>query len=227
MATQKTRQKVVQAFMELFGEEGWEAATLARTAARAGVSLSVMRAEFPSRLSILEEQLSRIDRAVLDSADSEMAEEPARDRLFDVLMNRLDQMKPHKAAVRALKEAVRSDPFLALEVNRLAGTSMRWMLIAAGIDARGIRGRIMVQGLVIAFARLVDVWLDDEDAGLARTMAALDRELERGAEWLGRLDRLEKMAGRLRRAAMGAGRRRRASMQKHNDDEEIAEGAGI
>ncbi len=227
MATQKTRQKIVRSFMELFGEEGWEAATLARTAEKAGVTLSVMRAEFPTRLSILEEQLSQIDQAVLDAADPEMAEEPARDRLFDVLMSRLDQMTPHKAAIRALKAAVRSDPLLAFDVNRLAGTSMRWMLIAAGIEAKGIRGRIMVQGLVIAFARLLDVWLDDEDAGLARTMAALDRELERGAEWLGRLDRLEKMASPIKKAAMRAGRRRRGSMHKHTEDDEIAEGAGI
>jgi hypothetical protein len=32
------------------------------------------------------------------------------------------------------------------------------------------------------------VWINDEDPGLARTMAALDRELGRGQRWSGLLD---------------------------------------
>ena len=33
------------------------------------------------------------------------------------------------------------------------------------------------QGLALVWARVMRVWLDDEDPGLARTMAALDKRL--------------------------------------------------
>jgi hypothetical protein len=39
-------------------------------------------------------------------------------------------------------------------------------------------------------ASVVRTWLDDDDPGLARTMAALDRGLARGSWWSGLLDDL-------------------------------------
>ncbi|MBA5775763.1 TetR/AcrR family transcriptional regulator [Stappia sp. F7233] len=225
MVAQKTRQKIVQAFATILGEEGWEAASPARAATDAGVSLSAMRAEFPTRISLLAALLSNVDQQVLDAVDASMAEEPAKDRLFDVILSRLDHMAPYKASVRALKAAVRRDPMLALEINPVAATSMRWMLTAAGIEPRGLRGRMMVQGLVVAFARILDTWLEDDDPGLARTMAAVDRELTRGADWLGRMGRLEKLVRPLAEKFTGRRGRRRAP-DAPGDEGEIA-GAGI
>lgn len=226
MVAQKTRQKIVQAFAAVLGEEGWEAASPARAATEAGVSLSAMRAEFPTRVSLFAALLSGVDQQVLDTVDPSMAEEPAQDRLFDVILSRLDHMAPYKAAVRSLQKAVRRDPMLALEVNPIAATSMRWMLMAAGIEPKGLRGRMMVQGLVIAFARILDTWLEDEDPGLARTMAAVDRELTRGADWLGRLDRLEKLARPLAER-LSARRRGRKARDAAAADEGESAGTGI
>lgn len=227
MATQKTRQKIVRRFLDVLGERGWEAATPASVAAEACVSLSVMRGEFPTRLALLEGAMALIDQAVLDNLDEDMGEEESRDRLFDALMNRLDAMSPYKPAISALKSAVSRDPLLALEVNRIASVSMRWMLTAAGIEAKGVRGRFMVQGLVVAFSRVLDTWLEDEDPGLARTMAKLDRELERGGEWLSRLNRA---AGFVRPFVDRAAKRRRRrdrAMHEGNDPDEMGVAEGI
>lgn len=221
MATRKTRDKIIRAFLSLLGEKGWEGTAMTAIAAQAGVSLAALRAEFPTKLSIYEAFLAGVDSAVLDGVDDSMAGEPARDRLFDVLMIRLDHLKPYKSALLALRTAARRDPLLAIELAHRSAVAQRWMLTAAGIEARGFRGRLMVQGLVVAFARVIGVWLEDEDPGLARTMAALDRELSRGESWLGRLDRLERMTESLR-----SSRKRRRSneepMQERNDDGENA-----
>jgi hypothetical protein len=40
------------------------------------------------------------------------------------------------------------------------------------------------------FASVLRTWINDEDEGLARTMAALDRALARGQRWSGFLDDL-------------------------------------
>jgi hypothetical protein len=54
------------------------------------------------------------------------------------------------------------------------------MMAAAGIDAAGPSGMIRAQGLAVLFARVLGTFVRDEDPGLARTMAALDRRLRRG-----------------------------------------------
>ncbi|WP_249696308.1 TetR/AcrR family transcriptional regulator [Stappia sp. WLB 29] len=190
MATAKTRQKIVASFLSLLGEKGWHGFEMADVAREAGVKLSVLRAEFPGKTACLRAFLSDIDQKVLDSIDPDMDDEPARERLFDVLMTRLDTLSPHREAIRALRKAVQRDPQLALKLNREAVTSQRWMLTAAGIPAAGPRAALMSQALVVAFARVVDVWLDDEDPGLARTMSALARQLDEGEVWMGRLDRV-------------------------------------
>lgn len=190
MATAKTRQKIVASFLSLLGEKCWHGFEMADVAREAGVKLSVLRAEFPGKTACLRAFLSDIDQKVLDSIDPDMDDEPARERLFDVLMTRLDALSPHREAIRALRKAVQRDPQLALKLNREAVTSQRWMLTAAGIPAGGPRAAVMSQALVVAFARVVDVWLDDEDPGLARTMSALARQLDEGEVWMGRLDRV-------------------------------------
>jgi hypothetical protein len=119
-----------------------------------------------------------------------MAEESPRERLFDVLMRRLDVMAPHKEAVRSLLRSVRRDPPLALALNGLAVRSQQWMLAAANIDSAGPRGVLRAQGLAVLYAQVLRVWVDDDDPGLARTMAALDRGLGRGARWVTLLDDL-------------------------------------
>ena len=53
---------------------------------------------------------------------------PARERLFDVLMRRLEIMAPYRDAVRSLLRSARSNPPLALALNGLAVRSQQWML---------------------------------------------------------------------------------------------------
>ena len=101
---------------------------LADIAEGAGVTLSQLRDEFPSALAILAAYLKSVDRAVLAQDFGDMAEEPPRERLFDVLMRRLEVMAPHREAVRSLMRSVRRRPPLALALNGLALRSQQWML---------------------------------------------------------------------------------------------------
>jgi hypothetical protein len=136
-----------------------------------------------------------------------MAEEPARERLFDVLMRRLEILSPHREAVRSLLRSARRRPSLAVALGGIAVRSQQWMLTAAGLEAAGPRGMLRAQGLAILYARVMRVWVDDDDPGLARTMAALDRALARGQRWAGFVDDLCRFAPRGLRPSS---RRRRA-----------------
>src|SRR4029077_16412423 len=105
------RDRIVAALMALLAEKQIERIDLAEIAKRAEVSLADLRGEFSTTLAILAAHMKEIDRAVLRGGDGDMAQEPPRERLFDVLMRRLEAHAPHREAVRSLlRSAVRNPP---------------------------------------------------------------------------------------------------------------------
>jgi AcrR family transcriptional regulator len=216
--TGSDREKAIAALMELLAEHSFEDIGLAEVAGRAGIKLSQLRAEFGSTLAILGAFTKQIDNAVLDGGDADMAQEPPRERLFDVMMRRLEALAPYKDALRSLMRSVRRNPGLALALNAMSVRSQSWMLEAAGIEASGPRGALRSQGAALMFARVMSVWIDEqEEDGLDRTMAALDKGLASAGRWDGFVGDLLSIPKCLMR---GPRRRRRRPV-----DEEEAEAA--
>lgn len=191
------REKIVAAFLNLLAEKQIEQIGFAEIAEAAGVPLAQLRGEFPSALAILAAHVKSIDRAVLSEDFSDLEEEEPRERLFDVLMRRLEIMAPHREAVRSLLRSARRNPPLALLLNAMAVRSQQWMLTVAGIGASGPRGMIRAQGLAALYGGVLRTWIRDDDPGLARTMATLDRSLARGQRFAGLLDDLCRISERL------------------------------
>ncbi|WP_296570389.1 TetR/AcrR family transcriptional regulator [Phreatobacter sp.] len=189
---------IVAAFMGLLADRDFDAVTLADIANRSGLSLGDIRAAFDSRFAIVEAFVAGIDKAVLDGIDADLADQDTKERLFDVLMRRLDLLAPHKTAIRNLSRAAMRDPALALALNGVARRSQRWMLAAAGVEVPGAGGMIRAQGLAIAFAKVVRTWLDDEDPALARTMRVLDEELVKAGRAAKTLKSVEQLTAPLR-----------------------------
>ena len=84
----ENRDRLLDAALALAASHGWRAVTLNGIASEAGAPLSRVHAAFPSKWAILDAFVDRIDEAVL-SRPAPAGEEPARDRLFDVLMRRV------------------------------------------------------------------------------------------------------------------------------------------
>jgi AcrR family transcriptional regulator len=192
-----TRDKIIDAFLALLAENRFEQIGLAEIAGRAGVSLADLRAEFDSTFAILAAHIKDIDRAVLAGIDAEMAEESAREQLFDVLMRRLELLERHKEAVRSLMRSAARNPALAFALNALAVRTQQWMLTAANIKAAGPLGQLRAQGLALMFANVLRTWVDDDEPGLSRTLAALDSALSSGQRWSGLLDDVCSIPARL------------------------------
>jgi AcrR family transcriptional regulator len=225
------RSRIVDALFELASENRFEDISIRDICKRAGVSLADFRDSFPSKGAVLASFSRRIDRAVLAEDSEELADESPRERLFDILMRRLEAMAPYREGLREASAWLRRDPSSALAINQTVMGSMRFMLEAAGIELDGgAAGTIKLQGLAFAWARIVSVWLDDDDPGLSKTMAELDRELTRGERAVAGVDRLNEFASPFRaiaRVALEAGRRTRGRRRaRKNDDLEAASDAG-
>lgn len=216
---------IIDAFMALAAEQDFADIRLSDIAARAGVTLGELRDAFGSRLDILAAYMKRVDRAVLDGIDNSLKGEETKDKLFDVLMRRLDVLAPHKGAIRGLAKAARRDPGLAMALNRLAVRSQRWMLAAADIELTGPGGAVRAQGLAWAFGKVLAVWLDDDDPALARTMKALDEQLAKAGRAAGALKTFEQVTAPLRGLAclplsLCRGRNRRSRDRDREEPQE-------
>lgn len=202
------RQAAIEALLALCADNPWNEIGLLQIADKAGLKLSQLRGLYPSKGAILAAYSRQVDEAVLDGIDESMAAEPARERLFDILMRRIDVLTPHKAAIANISKAFALDPLALSAWNRVVTNSMQWMLTAADIGAEGPLGAVRAQGLALAWARIVKVWLKDEDEGLATTMKEVDRQLRSGERWMERADDLFQIFTPFRRIAERSYQRR-------------------
>ncbi len=221
-----SRDAVVEALMRLASDRPWNDIELADVAEEAGVSLAQMRDLFPSKGAVLGAFSRMIDRKVLEGPADDLAGEPARERIFDVMMRRLDAMTPYRAALRRIFFTLRFDPVAVLALNQVGLNSQRYMLAAAGIATEGPLGHLKLQGAVMVFARTLETWLDDDDPALARTMARLDRELRRGERVLERAEDFRRLTAPFRALAQAfletRRRPRRRPRERYEDDADPA-----
>ncbi len=168
--------RIVAAALKLASQRPWREVTLKDIAAAAGVPLVDLKGLFASKSAIFAAFIGAVDDEVLRQAPPVGPGQSPRDLLFDVVMSRLDALQPHKAAVKSMLADAATDPSLI----RPFLASQHWMLAAAGIGTDGFGGAARVAGLGQLYASVMRTWLDDDDPGLARTMAALDRRLRRG-----------------------------------------------
>jgi AcrR family transcriptional regulator len=171
-------EKLIDAALTLTAERGWRALSLPQIAAAAGVSLADAYSAFQTKTALLNGIMARTDRLMLAGEAPDMGEN-VRDRLFDVVMRRLDALEPHKEAVAAIVDELPADPLTVLAVLPQFATSMAWTLEAAGVSASGMSGALRVKGLAVIYLTTLRTWLQDDSADAARTMAALDRALRR------------------------------------------------
>ena len=175
--------------MAVAAETGWRTATLADIADKADLSLAELHAEFSSKSRILTGFSRRIDGIVLAGIPRDLADESPRDRLFDVLMRRLDALDPYKAALANIAGDGVGDPVAVLSAGCRIGRSMSWMLEAAGLSGAGLKGRLRVKGLAAIWLLTLRAWLADDSDDKARTMAVLDRHLSRADSVIARCRR--------------------------------------
>ncbi len=170
--------RIIEGFWSVVAEHGWSGTTMARVAAAAGVTLAELRSHAGCREALLALSVRETDRAVLAGTVATEGESP-RDRLFDLLMRRIDELQTHRAGVQRFLRDLPWNPALAVATGVLNDRAMRWMLEAAGIGTGGLSGQARRRGLMGVWVYTLRAWAADDSADLAATMAALDKALDR------------------------------------------------
>ena len=176
---------LIRAAFALAGEKGWPAMSVAEAAHRAELSLAKTRERFPTRAALLLKFGRMADQTALAETPKEGT---VRDRLFYLIMQRLDVLQAHRAGILALMRALPAEPDTAALLACATKRSMRWLLEAAGVSSRGVRGEIRTNGLLAIWLWALRAWQVDETTDLSQTMSAADTALQRAerfAGWLG------------------------------------------
>jgi ubiquinone biosynthesis protein COQ9 len=172
------------ALFEQAALRGWSDTSIADAAREAGLPLARVRARFPGKGAALLRFGLLADQAALGSGTPD---ETPRERLFDMLMRRIDSLQQHRDGVIALLRALPGDPGTGFLLYSATLRSMRWLLDAAGVPMGGVTGQLRTHGLLAIWLRTLRTWQDDDSADLSATMAALDRGLDqalRAEGWL-------------------------------------------
>ena len=186
MATTDGTDLLGQAFA-LLAERGWRRFSFAELARRTGMGLAEVYAELPGRLALLPALGRRLDREMLGLDLAELDGMTPRERMFELIMRRLDAMGPYKDGLRVLARASRHRPAglraaccnLDRLGRRLLDAAAEQPPVCAGLARRGVQ---------LVYLCTLRVWLDDDSPDMARTLAELDRRLqqaETAARWFG------------------------------------------
>jgi AcrR family transcriptional regulator len=170
---------IVDAGLAEAGAVGWRNVTMNAVALRAGLSLGEVLRQVPTRAHLVARIFDHLDQRMLaglkalDDADS------VRDRLFDVTMKRFDAMNADRDGMRAVVSGLRFDPPSAALALCRADRSAATILAAAGVSPDGLFGCARIQGMKLILLAALRAWVNDDSADLSKTMAALDRALQR------------------------------------------------
>ena len=200
------RGRIIAGAMKLAAERPWRDVTLLDIAESIGLTLVDIKHEFSCKSEILAAFSRTIDDEVLRRAPKREHEMSARDAIFEIVMTRFDVLAPYKPAIQSIAD---SSPTPDPAMLRSALASQHWMLQAAGVDTSGVTGGLKVSGLAGLYASVLRTWLKDDDPGLARTMAALDRRLRRGERTLTNISDVKAGLGRIADAIGSLASRRR------------------
>lgn len=175
------------------GLAGFSRSELARAA---GASLEEVYTLFPDRSALTRRLGEQLDREMLGMDVAELAGLSVRERVFELVMRRLDALQPYREALKRLARESFADPRVLLasfcNLDRLGD----WLLDIAGL-AGGLRARALAKpALLFVYIRTFGVWLGDETPDRAETMATLDR-------LLGRIDPLLTLTARRPAAPAG------------------------
>jgi AcrR family transcriptional regulator len=114
------RDRVLQAGLELFGERGYHATSIAEIGERAGISKSVLYHYFGSKAALYEALVESQTRELVDRVEAAVPSDPAAPRLRPGIDAYLDYLSEHPAAWRLLLRDPPADPAL-IEVHERLG----------------------------------------------------------------------------------------------------------
>lgn len=174
------RERIIDAAVELADEAGWPALRLRLVAARLGVGLAEIRAQYADLDAVANAWLGRADDAMLAVAGrAELAEAPPPERIAAALIAWFTALGGRRRMLGSILAYKLQPSHIHLQAALVVATSRRvqWLREAARLDATGRQKSLEESGLTLLFAATVLRWLNDSSENFERTQGFIARRL--------------------------------------------------
>ncbi len=180
-----TADTIAAAAVLLAAQRGWRSLSMGEIATEADITLPELARHYSCRPEILDGFERMIDRRMLAGAVAGDVNDQPRDRLFDIIMERFDALLPYRDGLRRISRELSFDPASGLALAAAMPRAIGWMYAGARISVEGPWMPMRLAALGGLYLSVFRVWLRDENQDLSKTMAALDRGLDRIKSMLG------------------------------------------
>lgn len=177
--TTKIRTSILSAALDVAATHAWEFVAMKQIADSAGLDIDDVTARFPTKADITAAIIDDLDTQVEEVFPDIDEDAPMRDRLFDVLMERIELANRNRAAHISFFKSFGWTKNATCQDITLLKSSMSRMAKCAGLETDGLFGGFYLAGLSVAYLWVLLTWINDTSPDLGKTMAELDRTLGR------------------------------------------------
>ena len=173
------KDKAIAAALSLAAQQSWNNISFDDILNEAGLSKEQGQEYFDDKSDILAAYGRKIDVRMLEGISPNAVDMSHREQIFDIFMERFDIVNEDRASILSILNSFKGDPKEALLSLPHLGRSMTRVLEAANIPTTGITGCLRVTGVTGVYLYALKAWKDDDSPDMAKTMAALDKALDR------------------------------------------------
>ena len=183
---------LIDTTLSLAGELGWPSVTLQLIGKTANVPLSEVSAIFSSKWDILEAFRERTDLLLTAGKSANLSGQSAKDRLFDILMARIEIIEPWKAGIGSIARHAVAQPITGIRLFTSLNKSMARMIEHVDVKIQGPGTLLQSHGLTLIYLLVLRRWIGDHSSDLGPTMAELNERLISADQLLSRICGLRK-----------------------------------
>tara|TARA_B100001123_G_scaffold90816_2_gene104445 strand:+ start:3422 stop:4027 length:606 start_codon:yes stop_codon:yes gene_type:complete len=168
---------IIDTALSLAGEVGWANVTLQKIGRETDLPEQEVKAIFSSEWNILEAFRTRTDLQIANRQAPNWSERAPKDRLFEVLMERIDIIEPWKSGLASVANYGIEQPIQGLKLFIGLNKSMATMLDYAQIRKGPVGVPWQAHGLTAIYLLVLRRWFSDDSDDLGPTMAELNEKL--------------------------------------------------
>lgn len=194
MIAKPTREKILDAALDLASEKSWESVRLHDVAAELGITLNDIREHFREKEDFTDEWFDRADASMLrEAAKIDLQKLSARERVHRLIMTWLTALAKYRSVTRQMICGKLEPGHIHYQFSGLLRVSrtVQWIREAAHRDAELPWRAIEEAALTMTYLATFFFWMRDDSEKAMRTSDFLNKLLKRAeciATWIPSID---------------------------------------
>ena len=120
----------------------------------------------------------------LNNMSNEIEQTTKKDMIFEVMMMRFDILQIYRKPILKIFDSFKQRPKQLIYLIPSFIESMVLMASIAKIPINGVKGNLIIKGLLVVYFASFLIWIKDNESSLEKTMTSVDIYLDRANNFL-------------------------------------------